>query len=75
MAFDVAAVDGGLSGMTAARDLKRSGLSNFAVLEARDLDGAVRAGRQAALTACVHSPSRVPLARRPGRRAKPRHHP
>jgi monoamine oxidase len=36
MAFDVAVVGGGLSGMAAARDLKRSGLSNFVVLEARD---------------------------------------
>ena len=36
MAFDVAVVGGGLSGMTAARDLKRSGLRNFVVLEARD---------------------------------------
>jgi monoamine oxidase len=36
MAFDVAVVGGGLSGMTAARDLKRSGLRNLVVLEARD---------------------------------------
>jgi monoamine oxidase len=36
MAFEVAVVGGGLSGMAAARDLKRSGLSNFVVLEARD---------------------------------------
>src|SRR5271170_2373813 len=36
MVFDVAVVGGGLSGMVAARDLKRSGLSNFVVLEARD---------------------------------------
>ena len=35
MAFDVAVVGGGLSGMTAARDLKRSGLTSFVVLEAR----------------------------------------
>jgi monoamine oxidase len=39
MAFDIAVVGGGLSGMTAARDLKRSGLSNFVVLEARDRVG------------------------------------
>ena len=39
MAYDVAVVGGGLSGMTAARDLKRSGLSNFVVLEARDRVG------------------------------------
>lgn len=37
--FDVAVVGGGLSGMVAARDLKRSGLSNFVVLEARDRVG------------------------------------
>ena len=36
MVFDVAVVGGGLSGMAAARDLKRSGLRNFVVLEARD---------------------------------------
>ena len=39
MAFDVAVVGGGLSGMTAARDLKRSGLTSFVVLEARDRVG------------------------------------
>jgi monoamine oxidase len=39
MVFDVAVVGGGVSGMTAARDLKRSGLSNFVVLEARDRVG------------------------------------
>ena len=39
MAFDVAVVGGGLSGMTAARDLKRSGLRNLVVLEARDRVG------------------------------------
>jgi monoamine oxidase len=39
MAYDVAVVGGGLSGMTAARDLKRSGLGNFVVLEARDRVG------------------------------------
>lgn len=39
MAFDVAVVGGGLSGMAAARDLKRSGLRNFVVLEARDRVG------------------------------------
>ena len=38
-AFDVAVVGGGLSGMAAARDLMRSGLSNFVVLEARDRVG------------------------------------
>jgi monoamine oxidase len=37
--FDVAVVGGGLSGMTAARDLKRSGITNFVVLEARDRVG------------------------------------
>jgi monoamine oxidase len=39
MVFDVAVVGGGLSGMAAARDLKRSGLENFVVLEARDRVG------------------------------------
>lgn len=39
MAYDVAIVGGGLSGMTAAHDLQRSGLSNFIVLEARDRVG------------------------------------
>lgn len=39
MVFDVAVVGGGMSGMASARDLQRSGLDNFVVLEARDRVG------------------------------------
>jgi monoamine oxidase len=39
MVYDVVVVGGGVSGMNAARDLKRSGLDNFLVLEARDRVG------------------------------------
>ncbi|MFI4933284.1 MAG: flavin monoamine oxidase family protein [Caulobacterales bacterium] len=37
--FDVAVVGAGTSGLTAARDLKRAGLDNIVVLEARDRVG------------------------------------
>lgn len=36
---DVAIIGGGLSGMTAARELQRQGVENFVVLEARDRVG------------------------------------
>jgi monoamine oxidase len=37
--FDVVVIGAGISGLTAARDLKKAGLDNFVVLEARDRVG------------------------------------